>query len=218
MLATALRAMGLIQRDEGGLLTLSTMAQEHLVPGGELDVGDYVSLAATAPFVIEMVELLKTNRPAGSDDDGPGAAFIYRAGVASAMEAEDLARHFTLALAGRAKNVAPFLAKAAPLDDARTLLDVGGGTGVYSIAYLLAHPNLQAIVLDRPEVLKAANEFAREYGVADRLELLPGDMFASELPTADAVLLSNILHDWDAPECLQLVERARRPSRRGAGC
>ena len=46
------------------------------------------------------------------------------------------------------------------------------------------------------------------YGVADRLELVPGDMFADPLPAeADIVLLSNILHDWDRPECLALVSR-----------
>jgi predicted O-methyltransferase YrrM len=207
VLATALRAMGLLEQNGQGVLGLSPLAAEHLSPGGELDVGDYVGLAATAPFVLEMVERLKSNRPAGSDDSGPGAAFIYRAGVASAMEQESLARHFTLALAGRAKNVAPHLAAAAPLDGATTLLDVGGGTGVYSIAYLQNHPSLRAVVLDRPEVLKTADEFARAYGVSDRLELLAGDMFADPLPRADAVLLSNILHDWDEPECRRLVER-----------
>ena len=39
----------------------------------------------------------------------------------------------------------------AALDDARLLLDVGGGTGIYSIAYLQQHPGLRAIVWDRPE-------------------------------------------------------------------
>lgn len=41
----------------------------------------------------------------------------------------------------------------------------------------------------------------------DRIEFLPGDMFTDELPQADAILLSNILHDWDVPECRQLVSR-----------
>ena len=57
-------------------------------------------------------------------------------------------------------------------------------------------------MFDRPEVLKVAAEMAAEYGVADRVELVPGDMFVDPLPTGvDLVLLSNILHDWDVPEC-----------------
>ena len=67
-----------------------------------------------------MVERLTTNLPAGSQAaDEQGVGFIYREGLESAMEQEATARRFTLALAGRAKNVAPHLAAAGALDDAR---------------------------------------------------------------------------------------------------
>ncbi len=123
------------------------------------------------------------------------------------MERETSARHFTLALAGRAKNVAPYLAQAMALESVATLLDVGGGTGIYSIACLQRFPKLRAIVWDRPEVLKVAREMATTYGVGERLECRPGDMFADPVPQADVVLLSNILHDWDLPECRAIVKR-----------
>ena len=156
-----------------------------------------------------MVQRLRTNRPAGADsEDSGGAAFIYRDGIASAMEATDSARHLTLALAGRAKNVAPHMAANLDLSGARLLVDLGGGTGIYSFALLQKNPTLRSVILDRPEVLKVAAEMAEEYGVADRVELRPGDMFKDALPDfADAVLLSNILHDWDIPECRQLIQR-----------
>ncbi len=49
---------------------------------------------------------------------------------------------------------------------------------------------------------------ARDYGVEDRLELLPGDMFVDPVPQgADVILLSNILHDWDVRECQTLIGR-----------
>jgi hypothetical protein len=207
VLITALRAMGLLASAPDGRLSPTRLAAEHLVPGAPFDVGEYVGLAAGAPGVLQMVERLRSNRPAGLDDSEPGAAFIYRAGVASAMEQSELARHFTLALAGRAKNVAPVLAERVPLGGVDRLLDVGGGTGIYSIACLKRNPGLRAIVLDRPEVLKVAGEFARAYGVSDRLDLRAGDMFADPLPSADAVLLSNVLHDWDVPECRALIAR-----------
>ncbi len=208
VLITALRAMRLLAEDEQGRLLPTAMAAEHLTPGGEFDVSDYLGLAASSPGVLEMVARLRTNQPAGADGDDSGVAFIYRQGTASAMEQQALARHFTLALAGRAKNVAPVLAQRVDLSDARTLLDVGGGTGIYSVHLLKRFPQLQAIVLDRPEVLKVAEEFAQQYAVADRMELSPGDMFDdAALPGADVVLLSNILHDWDEPECQTLVNR-----------
>jgi SAM-dependent methyltransferase len=218
VLITALRAFGLIVEDEEDRLTLTELARDHLTPGSHFDVSGYIGLAAEAPGVIEMVERLRTNRPAGAASDEAGAAFIFKEGIESAMEAEASARSLTLALAGRAKNVAPVLAEKCPLDNARLLLDVAGGSGIYSIAWLLRHPQLKAIVWDRPEVLKVAVEMAEAYEVADRLEARPGDMFKDPVPEgADAILLSNVLHDWDAADCGVLVTRfagALRPGGR----
>lgn len=208
VLFTALRAMGLLHRHPDGRLDLTPLAREHLLPGGAFDVSDYVGLGAQSPGVLELVDRLRSDTPAGSKPGGAGAAFIFREGIESAMESEASARHLTLALAGRAKNVAPVLAQKLPLDGARTILDVGGGTGIYSIALLQRHPDLRAIVFDRAEVLKVAAEMARTYGVTDRLQLVPGDMFADHLPrNADLILLSNVLHDWDVPQCQTLIDR-----------
>jgi predicted O-methyltransferase YrrM len=211
VLFTALRAMKLLELDAQGKLVPTATAREHLVSGGAFFVGDYVGLAAEAPGTVGMVERLRTNRPYGAKDDdaGDGAAFIYREGMPSAMEQEASARHLTLALAGRAKNVAPAVAAKLDLTDAKTLLDLGGGTGIYSIALVQKNPALQAIVFDRPEVLKVAAEMTAAYGTTERVELAAGDMFADPLPTGvDVVLLSNILHDWDVPECRALLQRA----------
>jgi predicted O-methyltransferase YrrM len=208
VLITALRAMGLLHRHADGRLDLTPIAREHLLPGGAFDVSDYVGLGAQSPGVLELVERLRSDTPAGSKPGGAGAAFIFREGTESAMESEASARHLTLALAGRAKNVAPVLAQKLPLDGVKTVLDVGGGTGIYSIALLQRHPSLRAVVFDRAEVLKVAAEMANAYGVADRLQLVPGNMFADDLPrNADLILLSNVLHDWDVLECQALVDR-----------
>lgn len=211
VLITALRAMKLIDADADGRLSLSPLARQHLLSAAPHDVSGYVGLSADSPGVLEMVRRLRSNRPAGSEKENEtdtGVAFIYRDGIESAMDKEASARRFTLALAGRAKVVAPVLARNMPLSGARLLLDVGGGTGIYSFAYLQSHPQLRAILFDRAEVLKVAAELAAVYGVSDRVEFRAGDMFADQLPEGcDAILISNILHDWDEPECELLVQR-----------
>lgn len=215
VLATALRAMQLLSRNAAGQLELTTLARDFLLRGSTWDMTGYIRLASDAPGVLATTARLKTNRPAGAgarhDAHGPetqGTAFIYREGTQSAMEQADAARFLTLALSGRAKVVAPVFARKLPLGEARCLLDIGGGTGLFSIACLLENPRLRSVVWDRPQVLKVAEEFGCEQGVLDRLELRPGDMFADPVPNdADCILLSNVLHDWDIPECRQLIAR-----------
>lgn len=50
-------------------------------------------------------------------------------------------------------------------------------------------------------------EIAR-HGLADRIGVASGDMFAMAWPAADVVLLSNVLHDWDLPEVRLLLAKA----------
>jgi hypothetical protein len=207
VLFTVLRAMELLTLVDGNL-GLTAVAREHLLSDSEFSVNGYIALAAESPGVRAMAERLKTNAPAKQRQDDAGAAYIFREGIDSAMDEAESARRLTLALAGRAKNVAPHLAANVPLHDAKRLLDVGGGSGIYTIALLQRNPRLRAIVWDRAEVLKVAEEFGQEYSVADRLELMPGDMFADRVPAdCDVVLLSNILHDWDVSECRALLKR-----------
>jgi ubiquinone/menaquinone biosynthesis C-methylase UbiE len=208
VLTTALRAMGLMTRDADGRLSATPIALEHLTPGAEFEVDSYLGLAADSPGVLEMLDRLRTSRPAASHAGDPGAAFIFREGLESAMEAEASARRLTLALAGRAKNVAPVLAERVDLSGARKLLDVAGGTGIYAYAMLRRNPDLRAVVLDGSQVLKVAREMAQQYGVMERTEFLATDMFRDPLPPdCDVILLSNVLHDWDVPDCQALIRR-----------
>ncbi|MEI6232540.1 MAG: methyltransferase [Planctomycetota bacterium] len=214
VLLTAVKAMGLVSKDEDERLRLTPIALAHLA-GGPFDVADYLGLNGQSAGVLEMVKRLKSNSAANADNE-TGAAFIYREGIESAMEKEGQARALTLALAGRSRNIAPVLAHKVPMDKATMLLDVGGGTGIYSIAMLQKNPTLRAIVWDRPEVLKVAAEMGAAYGVLSRLELREGDMFTDPVPTgADTILLSNILHDWDVPQCRILVARLAEALRSG---
>jgi len=208
VLVTGLKALRLLE-EKDGRVQMTPLAREHLLPGQPLDVSDYIRLAADSPGVVTLVEQMRTGRLAGASKDDSRAVFIYRDGLESAMEEDASARHFTLMLAGRAKNVAPVLAQKVDLSGAQRLLDIGGGTGLYAIAFLQRFAKLRAIVFDRPAVVKVAAEFAAQYGVADRLDCVAGDMFADRLPAdCDVALLSNVLHDWDIPACQQLVNRS----------
>lgn len=209
VVVTALRAMGLLQKDYEGVYSPTALAAEHLGDFLDYGINGYIGLGADSPGVLSFLDQLRSNKPRGADDPETGTAFIIKEGTESAMQKGHEARDLTLSLAGRAMNVAPYLAARLGLSGTHTILDLGCGSGLYSIALAQKQPGLKSILMDSKEVLDVATEFAREHGVEGQIELLPGDMFTDQLPEADAVLLSNVLHDWDIPECIQLLKRAK---------
>ena len=78
----------------------------------------------------------------------------------------------------------------------RVMLDIGGGSGAHSIGAVTIRPKLRAIVMDQPPVCAIAREFAKEYGVADRISTHGADFFKDSFPQADLHFYGLIFHDW----------------------
>ncbi|XP_027349772.1 anthranilate N-methyltransferase-like [Abrus precatorius] len=78
------------------------------------------------------------------------------------------------------------------------LVDVGGGLGINLKLITSKYPHIQGINFDLPHVLQHAPLYA---GV----EHVGGDMFQS-VPSADAIFMKWILHDWSDEQCLKLLK------------
>lgn len=76
------------------------------------------------------------------------------------------------------------------------VLDVAGGSAVWSIAMLEKDEKSQATVMDFPSVIHVAEEYVSLHGLSDRYHYLPGDLEEVELPpqTFDLAVLANICH------------------------
>ena len=98
----------------------------------------------------------------------------------------------------------------------RTLVDVGGGFGQLLAAVLGAYPDLRGVLFDLPSAVGHAPETLAAAGVADRCELVGGDMFTAALPRGDAYVLSNVLHDWGDEQSDALLRNCRRALAGGA--
>lgn len=102
------------------------------------------------------------------------------------------ARDFTYALYDLYKPDAELLAKHLDLTGYRALLDVGGGSGVMSLALTKRYPKLRACVLDLKYVCDAARQIIRKEGMSKRVRTLAGDMNKSIPPGYDVVMFWNI--------------------------
>ena len=95
------------------------------------------------------------------------------------------------------------------LRDARTLVDVGGGTGTLLAKVLRHRPEIGGVLLERPGMLELARGYLAEQGVADRCELVEGDFFSSVPAGGDVYVLKSVLHDWDDERCIAILRTCR---------
>ncbi|MFH0823151.1 MAG: methyltransferase, partial [Pseudomonadota bacterium] len=121
------------------------------------------------------------------------------AGTLRSRPLEDL-EAFIGAMQVIGRDVAVKIAGLIDLSPFRRLLDVGGGSGVYTAAFLGAAPHLTAAVFDLPEVVDITRKWLSAAGLLDRVEIVPGDFHVDDLPGGyDLVLLSAIIHS-NSPE------------------
>jgi hypothetical protein len=77
----------------------------------------------------------------------------------------------------------------------RHLLDIGGASGTWTIAFLHACPSAQATLFDLPHVIPMARQRLRAAGLNLRVQLVPGDFATEPLPPgADLAWVSAIVH------------------------
>jgi precorrin-6B methylase 2 len=94
------------------------------------------------------------------------------------------------------------------LSEREQMIDVGGGSGVYTIAALRAAPRMRATLFDRPLVTEIAREKLAEAGLLDRVTLASGDFESDALPGGhDLALLSAIIHQNDRRQNVALYRK-----------
>jgi len=105
------------------------------------------------------------------------------------------------------RTMAAEVAAALDLSGYRRLLDVGGASGSYTIAFLRRNPDLTAVLFDLPRVIPIAEKRLRQEGFLDRVNLAAGDFERDELPAGcDLALLSAIIHQ-NSPAANQALYR-----------
>jgi hypothetical protein len=87
------------------------------------------------------------------------------------------------------------------------LVDVGGGHGSLLTAILTAHPRVHAQLIDLPDTAAHAAEAFTAAGLAQRATATAGSFFDPLPPSADAYILSDILHDWDDTHAHHILGR-----------
>ncbi len=115
---------------------------------------------------------------------------------------------FMSAMAGI--SVGNFMAFAEKFDFSRykTMIDVGGATGLLSMCVAKANPHVSCTTMDLPGATDIAARKIEEAGMSDRVKAEYLDFFRDPIPPADVVTMGMILHDWNLEKKMHLIRSA----------
>lgn len=121
---------------------------------------------------------------------------------------EEWTEPFIAAMHLNASERAEVVIPAVGTDGVKRMLDIGGGSGAYSIAFARASPELHAEILDLEPVLPIARRHIEEAGLAGRVTLRAGDLRTGSLGSGyDLAFASAICHAFSEDENRSLVRR-----------
>ncbi len=193
VLLDALSAMGLLVKKDGKYLTepdllpwLNSHTPQSVLPMVKHAATIWTNWSNLTRIVVETGAADKT--PARFDGDDQ-KAFIGAMHVVGRQHA-------------------PAIVQAVQPGPARRLLDVGGASGTYTIAFLEASPQMSATIFDLPEVVEMGRARVAESGMEDRVDFVAGNFYTDPLPSGyDLALLSAIIHQNSPEQNLALYKK-----------
>ncbi len=116
----------------------------------------------------------------------------------------EASRIFDEAMRGKAQAQIRCVLAAYDFSQFASVADIGGGQGHLLQAILATAPQARGVLFDQPAVLEQARTIS-----SDWLSLQAGDFFRDALPSCDAYLLMEVIHDWNDNEAIQILTAVR---------
>lgn len=144
-----------------------------------------------------LTNVVKTGKSAHPDDiNERGEGWLYA---------------FINAMHDRAVKQAPGQLSGIDLSGIRTILDVGGGSGAFSMEFISRKPEIRATVFDLPNVVPITSKFIDKEGFTGKIATCTGDYTKDELPGGfDMVFLSAIIHSNSLETNRELIKKCYR--------
>jgi hypothetical protein len=191
-----------------GRYQVTDATRHHLLPSSPFYWGGvWAQMRTGAPLYARLRDVLTTPDPAGEIPKGDGDNNVD--GWASGHLSPEAAASMAAYMHSHSAAAAVGVAHSDLFASARRLLDVGGCSGVFSIALAERHPGLRCTIMDLPTVCALTPDYVKERGLEDRIDTYAADMFRDPWPQGyDAVFFSDIFHDWRPVTCLALARHA----------
>jgi SAM-dependent methyltransferase len=194
----------------------------------EVEAGEYRNTEEAAAFLVDHrptsltgFAKVKMGHMGGSLVDLPDVVREGAPLTTSVVEVADNPHWEALvqALAAQSVAVAEVAADALGLASAGefSVLDIGGGSGIYSGTWLGLNPAARSTQLDWAPINNIARRLLAERGVGDRVDYIDGDLHTTELGEAayDYVVYSNIAHQEGPEDNMALFTKVKKALKPG---
>lgn len=198
ILADALAALGLLVKRDGRYAPAPGTVETLTARGARSILPMLRHRANCLRSWAQLAAVVRSGRPADE--------------IPSVLGAQADAESFIEAMAVGNREAAPRLVGSLALPRFAHLLDLGGGPGTWTIAFLEAHPEAVATLFDLPHVIPIARRHVEAAGLGQRVRYAAGDFSRDEaLPAgADLAWVSAIVHQNSRDENRALFGKLHR--------
>ncbi len=194
----ACAALGFVVK-EGDRYRNSPLADAFLIKGKPGSVGNMIKQTTDRYAAWEkMPEAVKADKPV-----------LPLTGAELFNARPEVLDNYVHGLFEMGKGLAQRIGSLVDLSGCRSLLDVAGGSGVYSILFCRQFPQLKSTVFDLPPILQRTRQIIAREGMTDRVSVREGNYFTDDFGSGlDAVLLSNMLQTEGRQTCRMVLQKA----------
>ncbi len=101
--------------------------------------------------------------------------------------------HAEIAITGALQRAVDVISTLPEFGNAKKILDLGGGHGLYSIAFQQLKPDLEVVLFDLPHVTEIAKEYLEQYGMQGKIKIVAGDFTKDDIGNGyDIVFVSDV--------------------------
>ncbi|MBB5032066.1 methyltransferase [Prosthecobacter vanneervenii] len=199
----ALVALKFLQRGDDGIYRNTPETDLFLDKAKPSYIGGILEMAnhRLYPFWGSLTEAVRTGE---SQNESKGGHDPFAALYADPAKLKEFLR----AMSGVSRGANMAIAQKFPWAKYQSCADIGTAQGDLVTQITLAHPHLQGIGFDLPEVAPIFEDYIAANGLAERVKFAGGSFFTDELPQADVLLFGHILHDWNLDTKLMLLNKA----------
>ncbi len=118
---------------------------------------------------------------------------------------------FIAAMHYRASRTAPSVVAKLDLANVSRVLDVGGGSGAFAMAFVKAKEDIKAVVFDLPNVIPLTGGYIEQEGFHGKVDVVVGDYHTDELGSGyDLIFLSAVIHSNSVEQNIKLIQKCAK--------